>query len=201
MQIANCLVSLGGDHGNTVSKFHVTAAEIAVLRAIHGEDAVNDIEPIGDVKRSNREERARIGAIYGQAKTPDGKASIVESMFPGVAARVFETIAELELDESFFKATGRLTAAPAVRPSIDPNSGPTIAEWVAAGYKASAYPPSGYASKSTPEEIAAAVAAETPPAHEPPQAEAEAEGDAEEGVGEDINDEHAEKPEGENILG
>ncbi|MGZ5988111.1 MAG: hypothetical protein ACXWLZ_03565, partial [Rhizomicrobium sp.] len=112
MQIANCLVSLGGDHGNTVPKFHVTAAEIAVLRAIHGEDAVNEIEPIGEVKRSNREERARIGAIYGAAKHPESKQSIVESMFPGVAARVFETIAELELDESFFKATGRLTAAP-----------------------------------------------------------------------------------------
>jgi hypothetical protein len=33
--------------------------------------------------------------------------------------------------------------------------GPTIAEWVAAGYSADAYPPSGYASRSTPEEIAA----------------------------------------------
>lgn len=38
--------------------------------------------------------------------------------------------------------------------------GPTVAEYVARGYKASAYPPSGYAARSTPEEIAAAVAAE-----------------------------------------
>jgi hypothetical protein len=37
--------------------------------------------------------------------------------------------------------------------------GPTVAEWVAAGYRAVNYPPSGYASRSTPEEIAAAVAA------------------------------------------
>jgi hypothetical protein len=35
--------------------------------------------------------------------------------------------------------------------------GPTIAEYVAAGYLASQYPPVGYASKSTPEEIAAAI--------------------------------------------
>lgn len=38
--------------------------------------------------------------------------------------------------------------------------GPTIREWIAEGYKASAYPPSGYESKSSPEDIAAAVAAE-----------------------------------------
>lgn len=41
------------------------------------------------------------------------------------------------------------------------SDGPTVAEYVAAGYKAANYPPAGYASKSTAEEIAAAVAAET----------------------------------------
>lgn len=40
------------------------------------------------------------------------------------------------------------------------NSGPTIAEWVAAGYKASAYPPKGYDSKSSDEEVKAAIEAE-----------------------------------------
>ena len=53
------------------------------------------------------------------------------------------------------------TAADEPQPRTD---GPTVAEYVAAGYKASGYPPAGYASKSTPEEIAAAVAAETAPA-------------------------------------
>ncbi|MFV4725649.1 hypothetical protein ACNJUL_21125, partial [Mycobacterium tuberculosis] len=38
--------------------------------------------------------------------------------------------------------------------------GPTIAEWVAAGYKARNYPPTGWASRSTAEEIEAAIAAE-----------------------------------------
>lgn len=39
--------------------------------------------------------------------------------------------------------------------------GPTVEEYVAAGYHASSYPPSGYASKSTPDEIAAAIAAQS----------------------------------------
>lgn len=40
------------------------------------------------------------------------------------------------------------------------DDGPTIAEFVAAGYPATAYPQTGYAPKSTPEEIAAAISAE-----------------------------------------
>lgn len=40
--------------------------------------------------------------------------------------------------------------------------GPTIGEFIAAGYKASSYPPHGYAARSTAEEIAAAVEAEAP---------------------------------------
>lgn len=38
--------------------------------------------------------------------------------------------------------------------------GPTVAEFVAAGYKAAAYPPEGYASRSSPEEIEEAIAAQ-----------------------------------------
>jgi hypothetical protein len=38
--------------------------------------------------------------------------------------------------------------------------GPTIQEWVAEGYRAGGYPPSGYASKSSQEDIDAAIAAE-----------------------------------------
>ncbi|MEM5429390.1 hypothetical protein [Cupriavidus oxalaticus] len=39
--------------------------------------------------------------------------------------------------------------------------GPTVAEYVTAGYRAENYPPQGYASRSTDEEIKAAIAAQT----------------------------------------
>lgn len=39
--------------------------------------------------------------------------------------------------------------------------GPTIAEFVDAGYPAGSYPPNDYASRSTPEEIEAAIAGQT----------------------------------------
>jgi hypothetical protein len=192
MQIANILLSLGGDHGNTVPKFAVTAAEISVLRAIHGDESVKDVEPVGDVKRSHRDERARLLNIYGGAKTADHKP-IVEGMFPGIAARVFESLHELDLPESFFKAVGHLKAnAEQAWPSAPREDGPTIAEWVIAGYDARAYPPTGYASRSTAEEIAAAITATEQKA--PPVDEAD---EADEGVGDDINDGHAEP----NVLG
>jgi hypothetical protein len=155
MQIANVLLSLGGDHGNQIMKHAVTAAEIAVLRAIHGDDAVQEVEPTGDVTRTHRAERERLLNIYGQAKTDDQKP-IVESMFPGIAARVFEKLHELDLPDSFFKATGRLKA-----PVAEPIEG----------------------------------AAELEIEPEAPAHDAE----VDEAVGDDIHDEHAEKP--ENILG
>lgn len=48
--------------------------------------------------------------------------------------------------------------------------GPTIAEFLTAGYLAENYPPEGYAARSTPEEIAAATKQpETPTPKEPEQ--------------------------------
>lgn len=120
MQIANIQLSLGGDHGNTISKFGVTAAEIAVLRAIHGDESVQDVQPIGEIERPNKAERERLLAIYGGAK--DGQQNpIVGTMFPGVAARVFERIDELELPEDFFRPTGRVGAndAPQAELSVE----------------------------------------------------------------------------------
>lgn len=52
--------------------------------------------------------------------------------------------------------------APAPKTALR-DDGPTVQEFVEAGYLAVNYPPTGYASKSTPEEIAAAVAAASSP--------------------------------------
>ncbi|KQM78907.1 HeH/LEM domain-containing protein [Xylophilus sp. Leaf220] len=63
--------------------------------------------------------------------------------------------------------------APVARPARSVGSdelradGPTVKEFVAAGYQAANYPPAGYASKSTPEEIADAIRAQGAPAVPP----------------------------------
>ncbi len=121
MQIANVMVALGGDRGSTVPKYGVTASEIQVLRAIHGEEAVFDVEPVGEIERSDREEIARLADPvdgYGLARNENGQR-IVETLFPGgPLARAFRNINDIGLDESFFKPLTRATApAAAAKPA------------------------------------------------------------------------------------
>jgi hypothetical protein len=117
MQTANIMLDLSGETGNQIPKRGVTAAEIAVLIAIHGESAVHDIEPLGDVplhegnRWTNRYELDRLRRIYGRAKNGEDTAH-VNVLFPGAAARVFETLDELRLPDEFYKPTARAKANP-----------------------------------------------------------------------------------------
>ncbi|UXS23085.1 Rho termination factor N-terminal domain-containing protein [Agrobacterium tumefaciens] len=121
MEKGNALVALGGDSGNTVPKYDVTPAEIAVLRVIHGDDAVYDIEKTGTVNRTNRAELSRLTEVYGQ-RQPNGNsaAPAVSALFPGAAARVFESFDELELDESLFKPVRRDAPKAEAKPTQEP---------------------------------------------------------------------------------
>lgn len=114
MQLANCLLSIGGDDGNTVPKFGVTAAEIPVLQRLHGEAAVKDIEPAGEVQRTHREELARLHERYGKVE-----GNPVAALYPGAAARVFERLDELAINEQFFKPIARTTANTTPAPAAE----------------------------------------------------------------------------------
>ena len=109
MQTANITLLLGGDAGMTVPKYGVTPSEIAVLRAIHGEASVRDIEPQDDIERSNREEIRRLNEVYQRARhqTPNGEVGVVATLFPGAGARPIESFADLELPDEFYKAETR----------------------------------------------------------------------------------------------
>jgi hypothetical protein len=63
MQIVNCTVAIDGEAGMTVAKAGVTVAELLVLRAIHGDDAVRNAEVVGDVDVSPAEERERLSLL------------------------------------------------------------------------------------------------------------------------------------------
>lgn len=110
MELANVLLALGGDRNNTVPKERVTAAEIAVLAAIHGGDAVFDIEPLGEeTKVSFRDERERLLRSY-PAKNEDNKLIVLE-VYPGVAPVLHTSIESLGLDETLFKAVAHAQPA------------------------------------------------------------------------------------------
>ncbi len=78
-------------------------------------------------------------------------------------AYVAATAADLKADDDRKAALAETAARRARRKSGSGalrEDGPTVAEFVARGYLASNYPPEGYASRSSDEEIAEAVAAE-----------------------------------------
>lgn len=119
METANILLDIGEDGTTILSKSRVTPAEVAVLRVIHGEDAVTEIEVLAEEattpegnKRTHRQEIARLMEVYGKP-TPEGgrEARAVTTLFPGAAARVFETFEELELPDDHFKTKTRATSA------------------------------------------------------------------------------------------
>lgn len=112
MEALNCYVAIGGERDNTVPKYGISPTEAAVLRALHGDSAVHDIEPAGDFvdaegeKVSNRDELRRVREIYS---SPQAK-QIVDALFPGMGAKGPETIDDVGFDESLFKPTARATA-------------------------------------------------------------------------------------------
>lgn len=74
MKLYSATVNLGGAITNQVIVSQVTAAEIAVLQRLHGEDAVNGVSEVGSVRnRSDQRERARLAAAYPKGMGADGK--------------------------------------------------------------------------------------------------------------------------------
>lgn len=107
MKTATIMLSLGGDQGNQVSKSGVTPSEIAVLRAIHGDDSVTDIQPLGEDDRKSRDDIVRLREVYGMARDANGNR-VVDALFPGVGARAVESFDDLDLPEEFFKPIERV---------------------------------------------------------------------------------------------
>ena len=89
MQECNITLRLNGSLQHTIAKEHVTPAEIQVLRALHGQDAVVDVIPTKMTKRGHRQEFDRLSELYGRANGGDGLNSndptknLVASLFPG----------------------------------------------------------------------------------------------------------------------
>lgn len=113
-ETANVEVRMGGDVKNSVVKYRVTAAEIMILRAIHGDDSIVDVMPLDasdDVKRSNANERARLRGLY-TARDGESLDLVIDRVWPGAGAYLPSTIAELELPDHAFKPVSGQRHAP-----------------------------------------------------------------------------------------
>lgn len=104
MEVANCMVNIGGDAGNQAQKHAISPAEIAVVRAVHGDESVHDIEPLPAVKRSLQDEFERLLLNYGQSKA---NHDLIRQMYPRAEFLPLR-LTDLGLDEFFYKATSRM---------------------------------------------------------------------------------------------
>lgn len=70
IQTVKCMVNIGGDlrhsvlRDSRVDKIETTYPEVLLLRMIHGEQGVTDIEPVGEIERSKGEEKERLIRLY-----------------------------------------------------------------------------------------------------------------------------------------
>lgn len=118
MQLINVMLRLGGDVRNTVPKFGITVAEAQLLRAIHGDDALSDVEPLdAEVDITPRKEVERLAEVY-TGRDPDGRPIVLSAFAAGTPS----TIDDLGLDETAFavaervkpvKSTGKNRSKPA----------------------------------------------------------------------------------------
>lgn len=89
MHLYNCKVRLSGSLYNEVPKTGITAAEIIVLRVIHGDDAVADITPAGEEKKSSAQLRGELALMYGKALRGIEEIRTINGIF-GVAGELPE---------------------------------------------------------------------------------------------------------------
>lgn len=99
MQVVNCTVAIGGEAGMTVAKTNVTVPELLVLRAVHGEDAVRNIEVTGDEDIGSNEERQRLSLLYVNPET------VVKDTLGAVGA-LPKTLDDAGISDEFVISTG-----------------------------------------------------------------------------------------------
>lgn len=100
MRMYNCAVRLGGTTTSEVEKRGITAAEIMVLRKVHGVESVVRIVPKNSVNASHASERERLRSIYEQGPHQVG---LIDSLFGPVHLPLPESLdpaQEADADEA-----------------------------------------------------------------------------------------------------
>lgn len=119
MQLYECVVRLGGSLLNEVRKSDVTAAEITVLRALHGgNDTVVQIKPTSTVKRDDYEERDRLNTVYGRALAKEQHLGSLDRLFGHETVPLPQSIRGV--DSLPAPKTGRRARVEKTEPDVEP---------------------------------------------------------------------------------
>ena len=98
MEIYDCKVLLGGSRTNEVRKFGLPAAEIIMLRHIHGEDMVVEIVHAGTSDITDAQVRDMLALSYGPGDVEISKAgpAILKEVFGPAGVKLPSSIDEVE---------------------------------------------------------------------------------------------------------
>lgn len=89
MEYANAEIRLAGSRDNTVIK-EISAPEIPLLKAIHGDDSVINIKLSRTEDINLKSERERLTSSYNK--------DLVEKLYPGVLGKIPSTLAEVGIE-------------------------------------------------------------------------------------------------------
>lgn len=88
MKLFTCKVRIMGEVKDEVRRGGVTQAEIKILKFIHGDDGVTDVEPEGEAERSEADERSRLEMFYGEPAV----ATLFGIARPSIADEIADTV-------------------------------------------------------------------------------------------------------------
>lgn len=107
-------LNLAGDRNHVVHKHDVSPAEIMVLQAIHGSDAVYEIDLTGSDRLNVEELRTYLVTVYNKVRVGDGnnRQPVLGKVFPAWPNVKFPYDAkEAGVSESLMKREAELSAA------------------------------------------------------------------------------------------
>lgn len=99
----SCKLLLAGDRNHIVPKT-VTVPELEVLRKLHGDDAVTDVQPSQKpgLQLNHNEERDRLKRVFKKnlpAPDASGRQNVVDVVFPNPRANLPTTLKEIGITD------------------------------------------------------------------------------------------------------
>ena len=96
MELARVEIRLSGSLANTVVRHNVTPPELLLLRELHGDEAIANIEYTGKAQKLHHEVLDSMHTFYN---TENGKRAM-EKIFPGASPKLPTTFREIGYDIS-----------------------------------------------------------------------------------------------------
>lgn len=125
MHLYDAKIRLAGSVLNEVRKTDLTAAEIEILRVLHGADAVVDIVATRNDKRSHADERKRLYTAYAGPEENNGetlkrKVQMIRDLFGHDSVPLPDKLADPVPDVEEVERPKRITKveAPAQSPAV-----------------------------------------------------------------------------------